>query len=122
MSKEATKRNKKYIDQGKAKFHFGDFLDFELNRSKLDKVFCINVIYFWSDLIKPFTKICNGLNENGVFCFYMAKKEELQKLKFTSDDIFNKYTIEDVVDKLKTVGFSEVDYNYDNGYFVKCEK
>jgi len=122
MYNEATKRNKKHIDQKAARLYYGDFLNFDLESGRFDKIFCINVIYFWDDLEKPFSKIRNGLRTNGRFCFYMAHPDELNKLKFAKDDIFNKYSIEYVVEKLQHSGFSKTDYTYKKGYFVKCEK
>ena len=122
MYKEAAKRNKRHIELNNAKLYFGDFLTFKLDELRFDKIFCINVIYFWDNLEKPFLAIRNGLKNNGSFCFYMAHSDELNKHKFTKDDIFNKYSIENVVEKLKLVGFSKIDYQYQKGYFVKCEK
>jgi SAM-dependent methyltransferase len=122
MHKEATKRNKRHIELNNAKLYFGDFLTFNFGELRFDKIFCINVIYFWDNLEKPFLAIRNGLKDNGSFYFYMAHSDELNKLKFTKDDIFNKYSIENVVEKLNIAGFSKVDYQYKKGYFVKCEK
>lgn len=52
----------------------------------------------------------------------MAHKDKLNKLKFTQD-IFNKYSIEQVVDKLEFTGFKEINYCLkDIGYLVKCRK
>ena len=122
MYKEASKRNKRHIELNKATLFFGDFLTFELGNSNFDKIFCINVIYFWDDLEKPFANIWNGLKIGGTFCFYMAHADDLKKLKFTEDDIFNKYSIAVVIEKLKLAGFTKIDYHYKKGYFIKCEK
>lgn len=122
MYKEATKRNKRQIELNNVKLYFGDFLSFDFGELRFDKIFCINVIYFWDNLEKPFLTIRNGLKENGSFCFYMAHLDELNKLKFTKDGIFNKYSIENVVEKLRLAGFSKIDYQLGKGYFVKCEK
>ncbi len=122
MFKEAKKRNKKHIDNKKVELYFGDFIDFELEANQYDKIFCINVIYFWSELDKPFSKIKDGLKNDGVFCIYMAHRDNLKKLKFTTDDIFNKYTIEQVVGDLESLGFRDISYKYDNGYLIKCKK
>ena len=122
MYKEASRRNKKHIELNNAKLHFGDFLAFELDESGFDKIFCINVIYFWDNLEKPFLAIRNGLKSKGIFCFYMAHTDQLKRLKFTKDDIFNKYSIEEVVEQLKLAGFSKINHQYNKGYFVKCEK
>lgn len=73
-------------------------------------------------LEQPFTKIRNGLNENGTFHFYMLHSEILNSMKFTKDDIFHKHSIKDVINTLEMVGFSKITYEYNNGYYVKCDK
>ncbi|MEM9833462.1 MAG: class I SAM-dependent methyltransferase [Bacteroidota bacterium] len=122
MHKEATKRNKKFIELNKAKLSFGDFLSFELDEQSFDKIYCINVIYFWNDLEKPFSSILKGLKNNGSFYFYMDNPEDLRNMKFAKDDIFNKYSIEHVVKILNLVGFSKITFENNKGYFVECKK
>jgi SAM-dependent methyltransferase len=121
MFKEAQKRNKQHINNKKVELYYGDFLNYELGADKYDKIFCINVIYFWDKLEKPFSKIKSNLRNGGIFCMYMAHRDYLNKVKFTPDDIFNKYTIEQVIEELKLTGFKEVNYTYDNGYLIKCK-
>jgi cyclopropane fatty-acyl-phospholipid synthase-like methyltransferase len=121
MFKEAQQRNKRHIDNKKVELHYGDFLDFKL-RYLYDKIFCINVIYFWNELDKPFSKINAGLKDEGAFYIYMVHSDNLKKLKFTKDDIFNKYSIDYVLDTLRNNGFSKIDYSYNTGYFIKCKK
>lgn len=122
MHKEAVKRNKRHIDLKRCQLYLGDFLSINLPRSKYDKIFCLNVIYFWKDLEKPFSKIRSGLKEDGTFHFYMMHSEVLNAMKFTKDDIFQKYSIEEVVDTLELVGFSKVTCKYENGYYIRCKK
>ena len=122
MFNEATKRNKKYIDNKRVELYFGDFLTSEIIADKYDKVFCINVIYFWDKLEVPFSKIKTGLKEGGSFCIYMVHRDKLGKKRYTTDDIFNKYSIEQVVDSLKLSGFKDISYRLDKGYVIKCKK
>ena len=122
MFKEASAKNKKFIKQGKVDLYLGNFLTFDMPANKFDKIFCINVVYFWDDLLVPFSKIKEGLRKNGKFCFYMSHADLLNQLKFTKNDIFNKYSIEHVVEQLKSSGFSKVQYEFDNGYIVTCRK
>jgi len=122
MFKEATNRNRKFIENKKSKLGFGDFLSSDITQNQFDKVFCLNVIYFWDNLEVPFTKIRSILNDDGVFCFFMADKEDLKRLKFTKDEIFNKYSIEQVVGSLSNSGFKDISYKTDKGYYVKCKK
>jgi hypothetical protein len=52
----------------------------------------------------------------------MASKDDLAKLKFTKDDVFNKYSIEHVTEILRSAGFREVDYLFKKGYYIKAKK
>lgn len=122
MFAEATSRNKKHIDNKKVELFYGDFLDFEATANQYDTIFCINVIYFWNNLDIPFSKIKTILKDGGVLCMFMVHQDDLKKMKFTKDDIFNKYAIDQVVDKLQLQGFKDISYNFDNGYLIKCKK
>jgi arsenite methyltransferase len=122
MYNEATKRNKNHIVQNKAELRHGDYMDSETFADQYNKVFCINVVYFWNSLMEPFSKIHAELKEEGIFCIYMAHPNDLKKMKFTKDDIFNKYTIEQVVECLRQSGFREINYRFDHGYLIICRK
>jgi ubiquinone/menaquinone biosynthesis C-methylase UbiE len=122
MFNEATKRNRKYIKNKKVELYLGDFLNSEIISNQYDKIFCINVIYFWDRLDKPFSKIICGLKKGGTFCLYMAHSGELKRTKYTQNDIFNKYTIDQVVENLNLAGFSDIKYKLDNGYLIKGRK
>lgn len=122
MFREAAKRNKKHIANKKVELIHGDFLNSQIGSNKFDKIFCTNVIYFWENLNEPFAKIYDGLKDGGLFCFYMVHRDDLGKLKFTKDEIFNKYSIDQVVDGLELCGFTEINCKLDKGYFIKCRK
>ena len=119
MHKQATQRNQKFVDKGTVNLKFGDFLTNDVD-TKYDKVFCVNVIYFWSDLNVVFSKIYAMLNSGGRFCIFMNHKKDLEGLDFTKD--FNIYSIEMVESALKEVGFSNVSFVLDEGYFIKAIK
>jgi SAM-dependent methyltransferase len=120
MYKKAVKRNLKFIDRGIVNLRFGDLLTTEPDTQKYDKIFCINVIYFWNNLNQAFKKIHFLLNTGGTYCIYMAHEKEFEKLKFTKD--FCKYTVEQVEAELKTAGFTNVEYKLDKGYYIKAKK
>jgi ubiquinone/menaquinone biosynthesis C-methylase UbiE len=122
MFRRATKRNSQLIKNNKVHLFLGDFIETEINTINFSVIYCINVIYFWDDLQKPFEKVRSLLRDDGIFCFYMARNEDLTKVRFTRNDIFNKYSIEQITDALKSAGFSEADYNYKHGYFIKAKK
>jgi len=122
MYKEASLRNKIHIENKKAELTYGDFLSSSIISHQYDKIFCINVVYFWDRLDEPFYKIKTGLKEGGVFCMYMAHRDDLNRLKFTSDDVFNKYTIDEIIQSLQAAGFKDINYEVDRGYIIKCRK
>lgn len=123
MYKEAIKRNKIFVENGKVQLRFGDFLTQESVGEKYDKVFCLNVIYFWSDLNFVFRKIHSLLNNGGILCIFMTHKDELEAASFTNlSKDFNKYSIESVEAELMNAGFQSVEYFMDNGYFIKAIK
>src|SRR5215208_1687189 len=57
MYKRACKYNKQYIDDGRVRLQHGDFLKTTIIDGNYDKVFCLNVIYFWDELRGPFGKV-----------------------------------------------------------------
>jgi SAM-dependent methyltransferase len=122
MFKRASRLNKKFIENKKVSLQSGDFIYSEISTCDFDKIFCLNVVYFWDDLKKPFEKVLSLLKEDGLFCFFMANKDDLARLKFTSYDIFNKYSIEQITDALQIAGFKDISYYYKKGYYIKAKK
>lgn len=122
MYKVATKRNKKHIENKKVDLRFGDFLTSEIIPNQYNKVFCINVVYFWDKLEVPFSMINTALKDGGIFCIFMRNIDYLNNAKVAKDGIFNKYSIDYVVKKLELAGFDDISYKFDLGYIIKCRK
>lgn len=122
MFKQATKLNKTYIEQGIVNLYLGDFLAHTLAPQSFDKILCLNVVYFWKELETPFKKIYNGLKGNGIFTIYMESPDDLTKQKLKNTDVFNKYSIHEVVGALKEAGFSHINYYYDKGYYLTASR
>ncbi|MCX6230653.1 MAG: class I SAM-dependent methyltransferase [Bacteroidetes bacterium] len=121
MYNKAFKKNNSFIMEGKVNLSYGDLLKAETANEKYNKIFCVNVIYFWIDLNQVFTKIHSMLENDGVFLIYMEHKDSLASLKFTED--FCKYSIENVESELIKTGFTRVEHkNIAKGYIVKAIK
>ena len=118
MYSTSIKRNQKFIDNGNVELSYGDLLTTKIDNRCFDKIFCINVIYFWSDLNNAFKKVYSMLNTEGIFCIYMKQEKELQELKFAED--FHKYSIEKVESELRNVGFNSVTHKLNKGYYIKA--
>ena len=121
MYKIATKNNKEYIDAGRMKLHYGDFLITSVLDNDYDKVFCLNVIYFWDELKSPFAKVLSLLRKGGTFHIYMADQNTLVKMK-APDSVFNKYSIGEVVEALEAAGFENILHYSEKGLYIKARK
>ena len=119
MYKRACKYNQLFIDEGKVQLQYGDFLKTPFTDIKYDRIFCLNVIYFWNELQSPFEKVISLLTKGGNFHIYMADKSALKR---APDSIFNKYPIEQVLETLKAVGFANVQQYSERGYYIKATK
>jgi cyclopropane fatty-acyl-phospholipid synthase-like methyltransferase len=108
MYRQATRRNRREVARNKVDLHYGDFLDSAFESEQFDKVFCVNVIYFWNPLSEPFGKVFHMLRPGGFFCIFMAKAEYIDQMKFPMQEIFNIYTLETVSADLKSAGFRSV--------------
>lgn len=119
MVKMASKRNKRFIDEGRVHLKHGDLITADTSEEHYDKIFCVNVIYFWKDLKPVFQKIHSMLSSEGSFFIFMTPAEDLSG-GFAVE--FNKYSIEEVVTALRDAGFKNVRYKLDNGYYIHSYK
>ncbi|MEO6962970.1 MAG: class I SAM-dependent methyltransferase [Puia sp.] len=121
MYKKATQLNRRFINGGNVQLQKGDFLKMPSTGKMYNKIFCLNVVYFWNELKSPFEKIYLMLKPVSAFHIYMASSDMLRKMK-APEDIFNKYSIEQVIDTLKLAGFTDVIYSFDKGFYIKALK
>ena len=121
MYKMATKYNKQFIDKGTMQLQNGDFLKTSVLGADYDKIFCINVVYFWNELKEPFEKIFSLLKNGGTFYIYMAGRDALIKMK-APDSVFNKYGIDQIVEALTLSGFTSIKHAFDKGYYINARK
>jgi len=121
MYKRASKYNKPFIDNGRVQLQYGDFLKSLVLDNNYDKVFCLNVVYFWDELNNPFEKVLSLLKKGGAFHIYMADKNTLIEKK-APDSVFNKYSIEQVKETLKATGFENVEHHVEKGLYIKAKK
>lgn len=122
MYHDAVKLNQRLIQEDKVNLTFGDFLLAEINSDYYHKVFCVNVIYFWEDLVKPFAQVHDVLMEGGAFFIYMDSLEEIKNSRFTNDENFNLYNLEFVTAQLAQTGFSTSHQNFARGHIIKAVK
>ncbi|MEO7982769.1 MAG: class I SAM-dependent methyltransferase [Bacteroidota bacterium] len=83
MVRAATSNNKKAITEGRLDLRFGrsDKLPFPGN--SFDKIFCINVIYFWDQPLQHLQEIQRVLKPGGRFYAAVRSKESMLEMPFT---------------------------------------
>jgi cyclopropane fatty-acyl-phospholipid synthase-like methyltransferase len=121
MYKRASKYNQSFIDKGNMVLQLGDFLSTTIVSNDYDKIFCLNVVYFWNELKQPFEKVLSLLKKGGAFHIYMADRSTLIEKK-APDSVFNKYSIEQIDEALKSAGFRNVEHYSEKGYYIKAKK
>ena len=121
MYKKASKLNKSDIDKNKVQLQYGDFLHMPIEQSQYDKIFCLNVVYFWDELNKPFEKSRSLLKAGGAFFIFMHDVNTLIEKK-APDSVFNKYSIEQVVAALRSSGFNSIEHYSKKGHYIKAKK
>jgi len=111
MYEKAAKNNSNFIDNGRMFLEYGELLNYK-SPVKFDVIYCINVIYFWDDLKVYLLKLNSHLNSGGIVYIYMTDAEFIN-YKFGKSSVFNKYSIDEVIQIIGKSGFSN--NNFVNG-------
>jgi len=111
MVKEAIAHNQSTIASGKLILKYGCSDNIPFEDDSFDKVFCVNVIYFWEQPAKDLKEIYRVLKPRGMFYTAIRTKESMLRLPFTNYG-FTLYGEEEWKNVLEANGFQ----------FVKAEK
>jgi len=105
MLSQASKLNKYYISIGTVKLQKGECSNLPYDNETFDKLCSVNTLYFWNEPDKYFQEMFRVLKNGGkiVIGFRDAKQMKLLNL---SKDIFNTYSLDEVIDLLSNSGFS----------------
>jgi arsenite methyltransferase len=125
MYNAAGRKNKAFLEQGRISLAHGDVLDYK--EGGFNVIYALNVTYFWDDLPKHLAKVRELLGEGGRLYFYMSSPEHLDKIEFTHNEVFNKYSLAEVLTALKQTGYHNVGHTVrqtelGEGYLVAAEK
>lgn len=104
MVNEAIKNNKDLYQNGNIQLSAGSSTCLPYESNSFDKVFCINVIYFWDNPTLHLNEIQRVLKPGGVFCSAFRPKDNLAKFPFSKYD-FTLYSEEGWKNIIETHGF-----------------
>ncbi len=83
MFNAAKENNKEAIANGKLTLQFGSSDKLPFPDNSFDKIFCINVIYFWDEPTQHLKEIQQVLKSGGRFYATVRTKESMMKMPFT---------------------------------------
>jgi ubiquinone/menaquinone biosynthesis C-methylase UbiE len=107
MVRMASKYNADEITTGKAILKYGDANKLPFEQQLFDKVFAVNVLYFWNDPSRVLNEIKRTLKPNGTCILGIAQKSDLERMKHAQTKIFQKYDDNEVIELMKNEGFKE---------------
>jgi ubiquinone/menaquinone biosynthesis C-methylase UbiE len=99
----AKKKNKRYIEAGKAIIHSGDFDEAVFKDNSFDKVLTVNTIYFWKCPDATVSKICRLLKTGGKLFIGFHEKSDMEKSPLDRD-IFQYYSTHEITELLSLHG------------------
>jgi ubiquinone/menaquinone biosynthesis C-methylase UbiE len=100
MVKVATANNPATTNSGKLSLRLGSSDNIPFPDDSFDKVFCINVIYFWEHPAEHLKEIYRVLKPGGTFYTSIRKKESLVQMPFAKYG-FNIYTQDEWIKMLE---------------------
>lgn len=106
MVRQARTRNAAAIAAGRAELRHADAAALPYPDRSFDKVFAVNVIYFWPEPVTILRELRRVLKPGGRLALYLIAKEDLAKYKLTRTGLYRHYTGEDVARLLTEAGFS----------------
>ncbi len=116
MVGEAAQKNQKAIRDGNLILKFGASDQMPFADGSFDKVFCINVAYFWENPADHLAEILRVLKFGGKFYACLREKSSMEKMPFTEFG-FTKYEANDWAAVLEKSGFgkSETHFLHETG-------
>ena len=106
MLKHANKVNKHYILNGKVKLQKGECSSLPYDNESFDKLCSTNTLYFWKEPDKYFREMFRVLKYGGKIVIGFRDDKQISSLNL-SKEIFNSYSLDEVVGLLSNSGFSD---------------
>ncbi|MBK6342920.1 MAG: class I SAM-dependent methyltransferase [Flavobacteriales bacterium] len=105
MVEQATERNAELIASGALSLAHGPSDRMPFADASFDRVFCINVVYFWDDPGSHLREVRRVLKPGGTFTAVLRTRSSMEKMPFTAFG-FTKYEEADWERVLRAHGFT----------------
>lgn len=120
MFNAAKENNKEAVTNGKLILQFGSSDKLPFPDNSFDKIFCINVIYFWDEPTQHLKEMQRVLKPGGRFYATVRTKESMLKMPFTKYG-FSFYDTDNWKALLNETGLSFIEENPVNEPLVEYE-
>ena len=124
MFEQARKRNTAAIASGQVELKHGDVSSLPYDNDTFDKVFAVQVLYFWKDPVAILSELNRVAKPGGKIALSILDKEHLERVRITQTGVFNLYNGEDIVQLFSQAGFSDIRFetkaNHKHGTGICC--
>lgn len=107
MLAQATKLNRQAIVQGKVDLRAGTASQLPFPEQTFDRIFCVNVMYFWPEPQQELREMFRVTREGGQVAIYIGDREQMSGVPMTKTGVFRLYSGEDVAAQLRDAGFDD---------------
>ncbi|HUI93661.1 MAG TPA: class I SAM-dependent methyltransferase [Chitinivibrionales bacterium] len=108
MVKKASRRSRQLIKSGKAELMFGDMDPAPFPDNFFDRIFAVNVVYFWPLPERELGEIFRMLKPGGRAVLYFSDRLAMDTVPYTNTGVFRKYTAEEFLPVMQRGGFKTV--------------
>jgi ubiquinone/menaquinone biosynthesis C-methylase UbiE len=107
MVHRAERQFRREIQTGRLRVQVGDVSCLPFAAVVFDRVFTINTIYFWPDVLQGFGEIYRVLKQDGLVAISLRSKEKMEKHAVTKYDL-RLFSADDVAGLMRQAGFREI--------------
>ena len=110
MLDQANRRNAAAIESGRVELKHGDVSSLPYDNDAFDKVFAVQVLYFWEEPLVILSELKRVLKPRGKIVLSILDKKDLERKPITQTGLFNLYSVEEIVELFSQAGFSDIQH------------
>lgn len=107
MVEQATKLNRQAVDLGRVDLRLGEAAQLPFAASSFDRIFCVNVIYFWPAPERELAELFRVSRPGAKVAIYAGDREQMAGVPMTRTGLFQLFALSDIARLLEGVGFSD---------------
>lgn len=107
MVAQAAKLNRRAIEEGKVDLRAGEASQLPYRAAMFDRIFCVNVMYFWPEPQRELAEIFRVTSPGGQVAIYIGDREQMSDVPMTKTGVFRLFSGDDVAGLLRDAGFED---------------